>query len=69
MRTFQSYGNAQRKRPYTTQLLTSIAIYALGDLNAQLLFGGKGEEYDVVRTGRMVAIGSVFSIPSYLWCV
>jgi hypothetical protein len=34
-------------------------------LNAQLLFGD--EDYDAGRTGRMVMIGSVFSIPSYLW--
>lgn len=67
IRTFESYGQAQRKRPYVTQLLTSIAIYALGDLNAQLLFGEKGVEYDPVRTGRNIAIGGVFSIPSYLW--
>ncbi|KAG0643875.1 hypothetical protein HOY80DRAFT_289859 [Tuber brumale] len=66
VRAFRSYGNAQRKRPYITQLLTSVAIYALGDLNAQLLFGGD-EKYDALRTGRMVMIGSVFSIPSYLW--
>lgn len=50
-----------------TQLLTSIAIYALGDLNAQFLFGEKGVDYDPVRTGRNIAIGGVFSIPGYLW--
>lgn len=67
IRTFESYGQAQRKRPYVTQLLTSIAIYALGDLNAQLLFGEEGVDYDPVRTGRNIVIGGVFSIPSYLW--
>ncbi|KAI5845788.1 hypothetical protein DFP73DRAFT_402800 [Morchella snyderi] len=67
VRTFDRYGQAQRKRPYVTQLLTSIAIYALGDLNAQFLFGEEGVAYDPVRTGRNIAIGGVFSIPSYLW--
>lgn len=50
-----------------TQLLTLIAIYAMGDLNAQLLFGEKDVQYDPVRTGRNIAIGGIFSIPSYLW--
>lgn len=67
IRTFELYGQAQRKRPYVTQLLTLIAIYAMGDLNAQLLFGEKDVQYDPVRTGRNIAIGGIFSIPSYLW--
>ncbi|KAI5780309.1 hypothetical protein DFH27DRAFT_340001 [Peziza echinospora] len=67
LRIFHAYGRAQNKRPYTTQLATSIAIYLLGDINAQLLFGDKDAGYDGVRTLRMVTIGSILSAPSYCW--
>ncbi|EAW07448.1 Mpv17/PMP22 family protein [Aspergillus clavatus NRRL 1] len=34
----QSYSRAQQRRPYTTQLISSVVIYLCGDLSAQLLF-------------------------------
>lgn len=45
------YGRAQERKPYTTQLWSSVIIYLCGDLSAQLLFpaevsapGKEGEE-------------------------
>lgn len=67
LRVIQAYGRAQNRRPYTTQLLTSITIYLLGDINAQLLFGEKDKPYDPIRTLRMLTIGSILSAPSYRW--
>ncbi|KAF8463124.1 hypothetical protein BDZ91DRAFT_625899, partial [Kalaharituber pfeilii] len=67
VRAFHAYGKAHNKRPYTTQLLTSVVIYLLGDLNAQLLFPEKDKQYDPVRTLRMITIGSILSAPSYRW--
>ncbi|KAK4223020.1 hypothetical protein QBC38DRAFT_488622 [Podospora fimiseda] len=63
-RAFQAYGRAQRKRPYVTQLLTSLFIFTCGDLAAQSI-GGK--EYDPTRTARALIIGGTSSIPSFLW--
>lgn len=34
---FRAYDRVQRRRPYTTQLLSSVCIYFLGDLSAQML--------------------------------
>lgn len=67
VRAFQAYGRAQNRRPYTVQLLTSITIYLLGDINAQLLFGDKDKPYDPIRTLRMITIGGILSAPSYRW--
>lgn len=77
------YTNAQNKRPYVTQLASSLVIYLAGDLSAQLLFpsevkqtenkdGEEGESvatvgYDPLRTLRHLTVGLVSSIPSYKW--
>ena len=63
---FNAYGRAQRKRPYTTQIVSSLVIYFCGDLAAQLV---GGDEYEVKRTGRNLVIGGLASLPSYLWYV
>ncbi|KAK3989372.1 hypothetical protein QBC44DRAFT_241690 [Cladorrhinum sp. PSN332] len=65
-RAFQAYGRAQSKRPYITQVLTSLFIFTCGDLAAQSI-GGK--EYDPTRTARALVIGGTSSIPSFLWYV
>ncbi|KAL7276782.1 hypothetical protein RUND412_000206 [Rhizina undulata] len=65
IRIFHRYGQAQRRRPYWTQLWTSLAIYFLGDINAQMLSGNG--DYDPLRTARMCFIGGVISIPSFRW--
>ena len=61
---FNAYGEAQRNRPYTTQLCSSLAIYFCGDLCAQNV---GDEDYDMWRTLRHLIIGGACSIPSYRW--
>ncbi|KAK3366502.1 hypothetical protein B0H63DRAFT_498190 [Podospora didyma] len=61
-----AYGRAQRKRPLTTQLCSSLVIYFCSDISAQYM--GK-REYDLVRTGRSLIIGAISSMPSYKWFV
>lgn len=61
---FKSYGTVQKKRPYATQVTTSIVIYLCGDLPAQII---GGEAYDPKRTVRNVMIGAICSIPAYSW--
>ncbi|KAH8659203.1 hypothetical protein BGZ60DRAFT_414812 [Tricladium varicosporioides] len=63
-RGFQAYGRSQRKRPYTTQFVSSLVIYFLGDLSAQNI---NGDEYDPKRTLRALIISAGSSIPSYKW--
>lgn len=65
-RSFQAYGRAQRKRPYTTQFCSSLVIYFLGDLSAQSI---SGDDYDWKRTLRALVISMGSSIPSYNWFV
>lgn len=65
-RAFQAYGRSQRKRPYTTQFVSSLVIYFLGDLSAQNI---NGDEYDSKRTVRALLISMGSSIPSYKWSV
>lgn len=61
----QAYGEAQKKRPYATQIGSLVVIYACGDLLAQ---GFEGEDYDPWRTLRNMIIGCVVALPSYKWC-
>ncbi|KAL2165008.1 hypothetical protein VTH06DRAFT_304 [Thermothelomyces fergusii] len=63
-RAAQAYARAQRKRPYVTQLCTSLFIYLCSDISVQSM-GGK--DYDPARTLRALSIGSIVSIPSYHW--
>lgn len=75
---FRAYDRVQRARPYTTQLLSSVVIYFLGDLSAQTLNPAKptvstdpadipSSGYSSLRSLRAVTIGALFSIPSYRW--
>lgn len=64
-RSVQAYGRAQRRRPWITQICTSLTIYFCADLSAQHI---NGKEYDVERTGRSLIIGGISSIPSFEWC-
>lgn len=63
---FRAYGRSQRKRPYTTQFVSSLVVFFLGDLGAQRI---NGDEYDPARSGRALVIGGMASIPSYKWFV
>lgn len=77
------YSRTQDRRPYATQMASSLIIYLCGDLIAQLLFpseakpAGNEEDknnketavvgYDPLRTLRHLAIGLTTSIPQYKW--
>jgi len=63
-RAAEAYARAQRKRPYVTQLCTTVTIYLCADISAQRMGGG---DYDVKRTGRSLIIGAISAIPSYKW--
>ncbi|KAL2143759.1 hypothetical protein VTI28DRAFT_10056 [Corynascus sepedonium] len=65
-RAAQAYARAQRKRPYVTQVCTSLFIYLCSDISAQSM---GGRDYDPTRTVRALLIGSISSIPSYNWFV
>jgi len=65
-RGFEAYSRSQRRRPYTTQFVSSLFIYFLGDLSAQNI---SGEDYDPLRTLRALVISAGSSIPSYKWFI
>ncbi|KAI1775442.1 hypothetical protein F4818DRAFT_416602 [Hypoxylon cercidicola] len=65
-RTGQAYARAQRRRPWATQVVTSLFIYLAADLSAQRI-GGK--DYVPERTARNLVVGVVFAVPNYLWFV
>ncbi|ROV99519.1 hypothetical protein VMCG_06386 [Cytospora schulzeri] len=60
-RAVQSYGRAQRKRPWVTQLSTSLTIYFCADLSAQRI---NGRDYDPERTCRFMWLSRNFNYPS-----
>jgi hypothetical protein len=61
---FSWFSRMQRRRPLTTTLATSLTTYLAGDLVAQEM---GGEQYDGVRTLRMLTVGGLASIPGYKW--
>ncbi|KAH8680547.1 hypothetical protein BX600DRAFT_543290 [Xylariales sp. PMI_506] len=60
----QFYARLQNKRPYSTQLATSIFIWFCSDLTAQTI---DGKEYDPWRTLRSISIGGIAAIPAFCW--
>ncbi|KKK17776.1 hypothetical protein AOCH_007226 [Aspergillus ochraceoroseus] len=72
----RSYSRFQDRRPYLTQVCSSIVVYLCGDLSAQLLFppetattesGMETGGYDPWRTMRHLVVGIGSSIPTYNW--
>lgn len=63
-KALQAYGRAQRRRPWTTQLASTLVVYLCGDITAQSL---RGEGYEAGRTARALVIGAGSSIPTYTW--
>ena len=67
------------RRPYVTQLSTSLIIYFLGDISGQYIqqlgehpsAPGQGlvDHYDGQRTLRALCIGAIMSIPIYHWFI
>ncbi|KAI1496666.1 hypothetical protein F5X99DRAFT_62370 [Biscogniauxia marginata] len=68
-RAGQAYARAQRARPWTTQLASSLFIYLCADISAQRLSAGGGSEegHDPARTARTLVIGGAAAIPGYCW--
>ncbi|CAK7265429.1 hypothetical protein SEPCBS57363_001579 [Sporothrix epigloea] len=62
-----SYGRAQRRRPYVTQLLSALVIALCADMSVQRM--NRGEPYDPKRTVRSLIIGAISAIPIYKWFV
>ncbi|CAK7264711.1 hypothetical protein SEPCBS119000_001133 [Sporothrix epigloea] len=62
-----SYGRAQRRRPYVTQLLSALVIALCADMSVQRM--NRGEPYDPKRTIRSLIIGGVSAIPIYKWFI
>ncbi|RYP88499.1 hypothetical protein DL769_000266 [Monosporascus sp. CRB-8-3] len=65
-RAGQAYARAQRRRPWATQVASTLVIYFCADLSAQRM---SGNGYDPKRTVRSLVIGGVSSIPSYTWFI
>ncbi|KAB5572317.1 hypothetical protein GE09DRAFT_955700 [Coniochaeta sp. 2T2.1] len=65
-RAAEGYARAQRARPYTTQVCSSLVIYLAADMSAQSI---SGTDYAPERTVRSLIIGAISSIPSYKWFV
>lgn len=76
----RGYARVQERRPYATQICSSVVIYLCGDLSAQMLFpterpqtgegdadGGRTGGYDPARTTRHLTVGVGSSIPTYHW--
>ncbi|KAK1975362.1 hypothetical protein LZ30DRAFT_754166 [Colletotrichum cereale] len=65
-RAAEGYARGQRKRPLTTQFISSLVIYFCADLSAQHM---SGKDYTPERTMRSLIIGAISSIPSYKWFI
>lgn len=61
---FEALSRSQRKRPWTTQFVSTVVVYFLGDITAQSL---RDEEYEPGRTARSMVIGAGAAIPTYTW--
>jgi hypothetical protein len=64
-RVAEAYSRANKRRPWVTQVVSSLVIFGFADLNAQRI---GGRDYDPIRTRNMLITGAVFSIPAYEWC-
>lgn len=60
----EAYGQSQRRRPYTTQIVGALVVFFCADLSAQHI---GGREYDARRTARALVIGLVAAVPFYKW--
>jgi len=69
MRPFKAYGRMQKRSPLLTQFESSLTIYFLGDLSAQVVqsAGFRDADYEPSRGLRALLIGGISSIPSYKW--
>lgn len=63
---FDAFARSQKKRPYTTQIISAMVIFTCADVSAQNI---AQSDYDPVRTARAILIGGVAAIPQYRWWV
>ncbi len=63
---FDAFGRSQKKRPYTTQIISAMIIFTCADVSAQNI---ADSDYDPVRTARAILIGGVAAVPQYRWYV
>jgi len=56
----------QHRSPLLTQLSSTLIIYFLGDLSAQLV-SNPDASYEPIRGLRALVIGGIISIPNYKW--
>ncbi|KAF2001025.1 amidase signature enzyme [Amniculicola lignicola CBS 123094] len=76
---FRAYGRVHHRKPYTTQFVSALVIYFMGDIVAQSISGELSEEVeedvelgwmqkrDWARTSRALIIGGLAAIPGYKW--
>ena len=68
----RAYGRLQQRRPYLTQIVTSVSIWTAGDILAQYITS-KGQNspflasYDPFKTMRAMIIGGAITLPIYYW--
>ncbi|KAF1356324.1 hypothetical protein BDV97DRAFT_279993, partial [Delphinella strobiligena] len=68
---FYAYGKMQHRSPLLTQLSSTLIIYFLGDLSAQLSESKSKDQipYEPARGLRALVIGAIISIPNYKWFI
>lgn len=75
---FYAYGKMQHRSPYLTQLSSTLIIYFLGDLSAQLMAASAPSDsendderdtvsYEPARGLRALVIGGIMAIPNFKW--
>ncbi|TKA30430.1 hypothetical protein B0A50_02657 [Salinomyces thailandicus] len=65
----RAYGNMQKRSPILTQLESTLIIYYLGDVSAQIMQTNAFADasYEPARGLKALTIGLISSIPSYKW--
>ncbi|KZT63818.1 hypothetical protein DAEQUDRAFT_86670 [Daedalea quercina L-15889] len=60
-----AFNEALVTRPMLTRSMTSMTVFALGDVMAQQFVERKGSQHDLVRTGRGAFYGATIFGPTY----
>lgn len=64
--TSSAYKRFHDRRPHTTQVLQSMAVGFIGDSLSQLVISPENE-YQPLRTVKVLLTGSILSLPTYRW--
>ncbi|XP_063682210.1 protein Mpv17-like isoform X2 [Bolinopsis microptera] len=57
------YSHNLKRHPLAMNMVTTGSVFCLGDILSQQLVEEKGKDHDLERTGRSVAVGSLYSTP------